>query len=243
MAYTRHFLRLLPCLVLVACGNSASNNEVPVPSGEATSAVTAPAAPTHGANASEASAPDPVSMTGNVPPASGTTPAQAPAMQGPLPASVAKLPGIACVQKKKDWSPECTAGEYRISVYADGCSGDGFYGRVYSDDEKGVTLQTAFAPFPTAPVAKLREAQFVCVAADARKPAVDEALWYYVTAIPAESVKACAGKAICGKPGKPTVEWMGTVPSGACRLEHGQYVDCAAGWVSAAQLEEFSNGL
>lgn len=164
-------------------------------------------------------------------------------MQGELPASVAQLPGIACVQKKKDWSPECTAGEYRVSVYTDGCSGDGFYGRVYSDDEKGVTLQTAFAPFPTTPVAKLREAQFVCIAADARKPAVDEALWYYVTAIPAESVKACAGKAICGKPGSPTVEWAGTAPSGACRLEHGQYVDCAAGWVSATQLEEFSNGL
>lgn len=164
-------------------------------------------------------------------------------MQGELPASVAQLPGIACVQKKKDWSPECTAGEYRISVYTDGCSGDGFYGRVYSDEEKGVTLQTAFAPLPTTPVAKLREAQFVCVSADARKPAVDEALWYYVTAIPAESVKACTGKTICGKPGKPSVEWTTAAPSGACRLERGQYVDCAAGWVSATQLEEFSNGL
>jgi len=39
------------------------------------------------------------------------------------------------------------------------------------------------------------------------------------------------------------VDWTGTAPTGQCRLEHGRFVDCAAGWVSVSAVEEFSNGL
>lgn len=241
MVRIRHLLRLLPCLLLTACSSPASNDKLPAPSGKAKPAQTASTSAADSAPPNIGIAAPAASSMVNADPVMASSTGFA--MHAALPLSVADLPGIACTQKRKDWSPECTAGEYQISVYTQGCSGEGFYGRVYSDDEKGVTLRSAFEPFPAKPVAKLREAQFVCLAADARKAKVDEAVWYYVTAIPAESVKACKGKEICGNPGTPQVEWAGPAPQGKCRLEQGQYVDCAAGWVSASQLEEFSNGL
>lgn len=231
MIRSLNILRLLPCLLLAACGNPASEGQLPVPSGEA--------APARAASATTvAKLPAPASSGIS---ADAAAPKDMP-MEGPLPPPVANLPGVTCTQKKKDWAPECKAGEYEIVVNMDGCSADGIYGQIQANDKPSATLSTAFAPFPSAPVAGLHDMQFVCVAANARKSA-GQPLWHYVMAIPAESVPACKHSELCGEPGAPKVEWAKAAPQGSCRLEHGKYVDCAAGWVSAAEYAEFSMGL
>ncbi|MGO4701104.1 hypothetical protein [Dyella sp. 2RAB6] len=233
MTVSRPILSLLPCLLLAACGNPASEGQLPVPSGEA--------APTRAASAAATQAPH-----ASVPATSATTadaavPKDMP-MDGPLPPPVANLPGVACTQKKKDWAPECTAGEYQIVVNTEGCSADGIYGQIQANDQPSAVLSTAFPPFPSAQVARLHDLQLVCVMANAHKQA-GQPQWHYVVAIPAESVATCKHSELCGDAGAPKVEWIKPAPQGKCRLEHGQYVDCAAGWVSASEYAEFSMGL
>lgn len=238
MTRSQAILRLLPCLLLAACGNPAPDGQLPVPSGEAAAAraasaapaATAPDAPTSSATHANANADADASVPKDMP------------MEGPLPPPVANLPGVTCTQKKKDWAPECKVGEYEILVNMEACSVNGIYGQIQAGDQPSAVLETAFPPFPSAPVAKLHDMQFVCVAANARKK-VGEPLWHYVMAIPAESVPACGHSQMCGEPGVPKVEWVKPAPRGTCRLEHGQYVDCAAGWVSASEYAEFSMGL
>ncbi|GAA0693773.1 hypothetical protein ISN75_03220 [Dyella marensis] len=234
MTVSRSSLRLLPCLLLAACSHSASEGQLPVPSGEA--AATPPATAVSARPALHAPAP-----AGTAPAADASVPKDM-SMEGPLPLPVANLPGIACTQKKKDWAPECTAGEYQIVVNTEGCGTDGIYGQIQANDQPSAVLATAFPPFPSTPVARLHDMQFVCVMANAHKQA-GQPEWHYVVAIPAESVAACKHSELCGEPGAPKVEWIKPAPQGACRLEHGQYVDCAAGWVSASQYAEFSMGL
>ena len=239
MANKYFFLRMLPCLLLAACGSPASDGHPPASPKE-----TAPAAPvstapvgTTGGHATTADAPAATASAAMAIPAKPGLPVDA--SQFP---PVASVPGVACTKQQEDWSPECVAGEYQIAVYMNGCGADGFYGEVHSDASPSVTLRSGFAEFPAQPVAKLQQNQFVCVAADARKR-VGERLWYYVVAIPVETVKACKGKEICGDPGQPSVDWTQSVPQGKCRFEHDRYVDCAAGWVSANEFAEYSNGL
>lgn len=235
MASKHLFLRLLPCLLLAACGGPASDGHSAASLGGTTPARPASTAP--------AGKPADRSATGDVAaaPHAMTVKPGLPVDASRLP-PVAAVPGIACTKQHEDWSPECVAGEYQIAIYMEGCGAEGFYGEVHADAAPSVTLRSGFAEFPAQPVAKLRENQFVCVAADARKR-IGERLWYYVVAIPVESVKACKGKEICGDPGQPEVEWIQPAPQGKCRLEHDRYVDCAAGWVSANEFAEYSNGL
>lgn len=235
MASFRSVIRLLPFLCLAACGNTASESQPSVPSGAV------PTAPVSTTSIGKASAVPVTRAAAEMKMEDPSVPPDMP-MEGPLPPPVAGLPGVACTQKKKDWAPECTAGEYRITVNMEGCSSDGIYGQILTGDQPSAQLATAFPPFPSSPVAKLHDMQFVCVAADARKK-LGGPLWHYVIAIPAESVPACKHSNLCGDPGVPKVEWIEAAPHGTCRLEGSQYVDCAAGWVSASEYAEFSMGL
>lgn len=238
MASIKYFLCLLPCLLLAACNGSTSDSRTPAMSGKAAPARTASAVPA--SNPMNATAP--TTAPANTSPSKQEAPSQGATVEGSLPAPVATLPGVTCTQQRKDWTPECSAGEYRIVVNMEGCSGDGLYGQILTGDKPSASLGTGFPPFPTGPVAKLHDMQFVCIAATARKQ-VGEPLWYYVMAIPAESVAACKHSKLCGDPGIPKVEWVKAPPQGACRFEHGRYADCAAGWVSASDFAEFSMGL
>ena len=161
MTVSRTLLRLLPCLLLAACGRPAAEGELPVPSGEAASTASASSAtpaPHAAAPASSTAATD------------AAVPKDMP-MEGPLPPPVANLPGVACTQKKKDWVPACKVGEYEIAVNMEACSADGIYGQIQTGDQPSAALATAFPPFPSTPVARLHDMQFVCVAANARKQA------------------------------------------------------------------------
>jgi hypothetical protein len=158
-----------------------------------------------------------------------------------LPASVAGLPGVSCTRQKKDWNYQCVYGNFEIATYPMGCGAHGFYGMVYATDTPAVTMQDEFPQGRV--VAKLQEQQLVCTSAVAHVKGNNDAVWYYLTAIPRDSVKACKGKSECG-PGNLQIEWTKPVQGATCHLgADGYYVACASGWVKAENFSEFSNGL
>ncbi|MEJ1168134.1 hypothetical protein [Variovorax sp. CCNWLW235] len=159
---------------------------------------------------------------------------------------VANLPNASCKQSKRGWNQECTFNDWRIDIDAGGCSAKkGSYGKVYIDDEAAVMLRRSLPPSQPDVEAKLKDGQFVCVTASARGSTGSEPEWYYVMAIPVRSVKACAAKSFCAKPGDLPIEWMRSTSGQRCRVNaRGRYAgDCAAGWVKAKEFGEFSMGL
>lgn len=160
------------------------------------------------------------------------------------PAPVAHFKGVSCTQQRPDWNAACVAGDLHIDIYLDGCSTDGFYGKVESSDGKPIELRDALPAGQGQVVAKLSNDQFVCVSANARTASATEAQWYYVTAIPVGSLKACKGNANCA-PGDLPITWVQTKPTATCHPgPDGKYTGgCAAGWVKAEQFDEYSMGL
>lgn len=158
-----------------------------------------------------------------------------------LPASVARLPGVSCAKQKKNWNYQCVYGDFQIATYSDGCSAHGFYGMVYATDTPAVVMQDGFPQGGV--VAKLQEQQLVCASAEARIKGNNDVVWYYLTAIPRDSVRACKGKPACG-PGDLHIEWARPVQGATCHWDaDGHYAACASGWVKAENFSEFSNGL
>lgn len=165
---------------------------------------------------------------------------------GALPLAVANLPNASCNQPKKGWNQECASDGWRILIDAKGCSAKkGAYGKVYADDGTTVMLRRTLPPALSEVEAKLKDGQFVCVAATARESTSNQPQWYYVMAIPVQSVKACAAKSFCAKPGDLPIEWMRPTSGQRCHANaHGRYEgDCAAGWIKAEEFGEFSMGL
>ena len=157
------------------------------------------------------------------------------------PASVAGLPGISCAKQKKNGNYQCAYGNFEIATYPAGCSAHGFYGTVYASDTPTVSMHDGFPQGSV--VAKLREQQLVCTSAEAYVKGDNNVVWYYLTAVPRDSVKACKGKSVCG-PGNLQIEWTRPVQGATCHLDaDGYYTACASGWVKAENFNEFSNGL
>jgi hypothetical protein len=157
--------------------------------------------------------------------------------------ALAGLPHVACSPAHEGGNRQCSSGEYRITLYPDGCSAKGTYGNVYTKDQPVVTLLDA--PLSGNAVATLQDKQFVCVTADAAK-ATGEPLWYYVTAIPVQSVKACANNKLCEDPGNLPINWIKPAVGNTCHLSangHSYLGDCPSGWVPAAAFGEYSMGL
>jgi hypothetical protein len=160
-----------------------------------------------------------------------------------LPVSVRGLDGVTCTWKQKGWNAQCVAGDYQIATYPDGCGAEGTYGAVYAKDGVSAILHEAFPAGRGASVARLKDKQFACVTADARKKNGDVE-WYFVTAIPVASVKACAGKTTCQDGSDQPVEWIKPATGQAChRTADGYAGDCPTGWISAGDFGEFSMGL
>ncbi|HEV7775869.1 MAG TPA: hypothetical protein VGO76_03330 [Luteibacter sp.] len=160
-----------------------------------------------------------------------------------LPAPVRGLEGVTCTQKQKGWDAQCVAGEYQIATYPEGCGAEGTYGAIYAKNGASATLYQALSAARGAPVARLKDKQFACVTADARKKHGDVE-WYFVTAIPVASVKACAGKTTCQDGSDQPIEWIKPATGEAChRTAAGYTGDCPSGWISAEDFGEFSMGL
>lgn len=159
-----------------------------------------------------------------------------------LPGSVSGLPGVTCARQGKGWHLQCTYGNFEIATYPDGCGARGFYGMVYATVSSAVVVQDGFPNGKV--VAKLHDEQLVCAMAEARVTGHNDVVWYYLKAIPRDSVKACKGKSVCG-PEKLPVDWAVPAPAAPCHAgADGNYTGaCATGWVKAENFSEFSNGL
>lgn len=159
-----------------------------------------------------------------------------------LPDSVSRLQGALCTRQKRGWDLQCTYGDFEIATYPAGCGAHGFYGMVYATDSQTIVVQDGFPNGRV--VAKLHDEQLVCTTAEARISGHNDVVWYYLKAIPRDSVKACNGKVACG-PGNLPVDWTTPVQGAPChRSADGSYTGtCATGWVKAENFSEFSNGL
>ncbi|SDR13890.1 hypothetical protein [Pseudoxanthomonas sp. CF125] len=163
-----------------------------------------------------------------------------------LPPMVANLPNVSCNRPKRGWNQECASDGWRILIDAKGCSAKkGAYGKVQADGEATVKLRRSLPPAQSDVEAKLGDGQFVCVAATARESTSNQPQWYYLMAIPVQSVKACAAKSFCARPGDLPIEWMRPTSGQRCHANaRSRYEgDCAAGWVKAEEFGEFSMGL
>lgn len=163
----------------------------------------------------------------------------------PTPAAVANLSNVVCRKQHKDWNPECVWEDFNIRMFPDGCGDDGFYGTIESHGAPTVTLWDRFPRRSEAtPIVKLKNGQFVCIGGSATRYTGGERLWLYVTAIPTQTVKACAGNDNCKSADLP-IEWIRPMTGHPCRLSTtNQYVgDCPSGWVQTREVGEFSMGL
>ncbi|GAE49554.1 hypothetical protein XPU_1086 [Xanthomonas arboricola pv. pruni str. MAFF 311562] len=91
--------------------------------------------------------------------------------------------------------------------------------------------------------ARLAQGQLVCIQAIGR--AGQNPLYYYVIAIPADSVAGCKNNPACGTYGDRPIQRLKSATGESCHAAApGQYVgDCAQGWVGADALDVFSNGI
>lgn len=138
----------------------------------------------------------------------------------------------------------CKLKDLTINTYPDGCSTDGFYGVVQAPNGGKAALHESLPASDANVVARFMEGQFVCVSADARGLHDAEPSWYYITAIPVATLKACKGNPDC-KPGDLPVEWVKAHGGEPCRPgPDKRYIgDCAAGWVKASEFGEYSMGI
>lgn len=154
--------------------------------------------------------------------------------------------GVQCEDSKT--VRNCTAGNldagdyYDVELTAD-CGEHGFFAGVA--DTKGAPALNAV---PTTgshatPRATLSQGQLVCVQGIAR--AGQNPMYYYVVAVPAESVAKCKGNALCKQYGDRPIKWTSPANGAACHAAApGHYAgNCAQGWVSASALDVFSDGM
>ena len=134
----------------------------------------------------------------------------------------------------------CMAGDYDIELSPD-CGTEGFFAGVSQAD--GAVVLNGAPPTDTRQLATLPAGQFVCIQAIAR--AGQDPRWYYVAAIPVDSVAACRGNALCTQYGDREIKRTSPATGGGCHvIAPGRYGgDCVQGWVRATALDVFSNGL
>ncbi|MEA9588522.1 hypothetical protein VC279_01765 [Xanthomonas sp. WHRI 10064A] len=223
MARSSHLSRMLPAfrsavfpaLLLALSGCTAGESAAPAPP------VAAPAAP-----------------------AKTTTPA-APVVSDRLGALI-QATGVTCTDAKA--AKGCTAGNvdsgdfYDVELSPD-CGDDGFFAGVAQAKGVDVLNVVPTTGSSATATASLAQGQLVCVQAIGR--AGQNPLYYYVAAIPVDSIAKCKNNALCKTYGDRPIKQMKPASGENCHAAApGQYVgNCAQGWVSADALDVFSNGL
>ncbi|MCC8619829.1 hypothetical protein LN456_18535 [Xanthomonas vesicatoria] len=161
-------------------------------------------------------------------------------------AAVIQASGVTCTTLLSGTG--CTAGNIDAGDFYDvellpECGDTGFFAGVARATGADL-LDAAPATGSTATAtARLAQGQLVCVQGIAR--AGQQPRYYYVVAIPANSVAACKNAALCETYGDRPIKRLKPTGSAACRpATQGRYVgDCAQGWVDADALDVFSNGI
>jgi len=139
-------------------------------------------------------------------------------------------------QADKYGNPSCKVDDYRVEY--SGC--DVEFGAIKAA-QSGVELQDNISGHG-GKSALLHDRQFVCIMATARDDHGKQR--FYVMAPPTAIVPECKGKSLC-RDGDQAIWWIRDAPGPMChRDKAGQYAgECAAGWVDAAIVDEYSNGL
>jgi len=161
------------------------------------------------------------------------------------PAAVAKLPNITCRQARPGSDFDCTSDSYLIAIYPSGCSSNGAYGQVSSKTGASTELWDGFPAGNATLIATLKNEQLTCISGEAHRTDSRDIEWYYVTAIPIRTVKACIGKPICESTGDLPIEWVHRPSGQACRIGSDDRYrgDCPSGWIKASDYFEFPMGL
>lgn len=134
----------------------------------------------------------------------------------------------------------CTAPGFDISGSEEACDAQSAsFGNVM--DER-VALVSTISATDGDTTAHASRGQAICIQFTADSTTGGGA-WHYVTVIPGSLIPGCKDEAICANDG--AVEWTARAPLGTCRIgTDGRYTEaCAAGWVRADSVTEFSMGL
>ncbi|MEG0185034.1 MAG: hypothetical protein RR704_16480 [Stenotrophomonas sp.] len=178
--------------------------------------------------------------------AAAASPASSPATRGDGLAALIHASGVTCSNASAGTG--CTAGDvgsgdfYDVELSPD-CGDQGLFAGVA--EASGVeTLDAVPGSGSKATVtATLSKGQLVCVQGIGRTG--QNPLFYYVVAIPANTVGKCKDNALCDTYGDRPIDNRSAKGSDACHAAApGRYAgNCAQGWVGADGLDVFSNGM
>ncbi|MFA1751743.1 hypothetical protein [Xanthomonas campestris] len=161
-------------------------------------------------------------------------------------ATLLQASGVQCADA--NMAKGCTAGNVDAGDFYDvelspACDDAGLFAGVAQ--ASGVDALDAVPTTGSSVVARARlaQGQLVCIQAIGR--AGQNPLYYYVIAIPADSVAGCKNNPACRTYGDRPIQRSKSATGGSCHAAApGQYVgDCAQGWVGADALDVFSNGI
>ncbi|WDI93293.1 hypothetical protein [Xanthomonas campestris] len=161
-------------------------------------------------------------------------------------ATLLQASGVQCADA--NMAKGCTAGNVDAGDFYDvelspACDDAGLFAGVAQ--ASGVDALDAVPTTGSSVIARARlaQGQLVCIQAIGR--AGQNPLYYYVIAIPADSVAGCKNNSVCRTYGDRPIQRSKSATGGSCHAAApGQYVgDCAQGWVGADALDVFSNGI
>ncbi|CAP49820.1 hypothetical protein VDP97_11370 [Xanthomonas campestris pv. campestris] len=179
-------------------------------------------------------------------PAATRAPASSGASLNDRLATLLQASGVQCADA--NMAKGCTAGNVDAGDFYDvelspACDDAGLFAGVAQ--ASGVDVLDAVPTTGSSVVARARlaQGQLVCIQAIGR--AGQNPLYYYVIAIPADSVAGCKNNPACRTYGDRPIQRSKSATGGSCHAAApGQYVgDCAQGWVGADALDVFSNGI
>ncbi|MEA9481341.1 hypothetical protein [Xanthomonas campestris] len=179
-------------------------------------------------------------------PAATRAPASSGASLNDRLATLLQASGVQCADA--NMAKGCTAGNVDAGDFYDvelspACDDAGLFAGVAQ--ASGVDALDAVPTTGSSVIARARlaQGQLVCIQAIGR--AGQNPLYYYVIAIPADSVAGCKNNPACRTYGDRPIQRSKSATGGSCHAAApGQYVgDCAQGWVGADALDVFSNGI
>ncbi|MEQ7417492.1 hypothetical protein ABQF04_18220 [Xanthomonas campestris pv. campestris] len=179
-------------------------------------------------------------------PAATRAPASSGASLNDRLATLLQASGVQCADA--NMAKGCTAGNVDAGDFYDvelspACDDAGLFAGVAQ--ASGVDALDAVPTTGSSVVARARlaQGQLVCIQAIGR--AGQNPLYYYVIAIPADSVAGCKNNPACRTYGDRPIQRSKSATGGSCHAAApGQYVgDCAQGWVGADALDVFPNGI
>ncbi|MFW3173818.1 hypothetical protein EX530_03800 [Xanthomonas phaseoli] len=154
--------------------------------------------------------------------------------------------GVSCTDAKA--ANGCTAGnvdrgDFYDVEFSPECGNEGFFAGVAQANGVDLLNVVPTTGSSATATANLAQGQLVCVQAIGR--AGQNPRYYYVTAIPADTIAKCKNNALCKTYGDRPIKQIKPERGEGCHAAApGQSVGtCAQGWVSADALDVFSNGI